>query len=147
MKVNKLTVLLFIVALSGGAVSSRPAQGQIASLAQKDAPTQAENDGFVQGGAGYFAAGLHFPGLQLPGRGTARFFSVGGSGYGVVGGRLLIGGAGHRLLTSGGGFGREGVSAGGNYGLFTVRLPLPPDLPALRLSASRLRRGKFGRRN
>lgn len=87
-KTNKLTILLFVVALSGGAVSSCPAQGQIASLDQKDAPAPAENDGFVQGGAGYFATGLHFPGLQLPGRGTARFFSVGGSGYGVVGGRL-----------------------------------------------------------
>lgn len=120
MKTNVLTVLLFIAALSLGAVSSRPAQGQSASLAKKSAPAQAENDGFVQGGAGYFAAGLHFPGLQLPGRGTARYFSLGGSGYGVVGGRLLIGGAGHRLLASGGGFERDGASADARYGLFTV---------------------------
>lgn len=123
-KTNVLTALLFIGALFMGAVPSRPAQGQSATLTQKDAPAQAENDAesysFIQGGAGYFATGLHFPGLQLPGRGTARFFSLGGSGYGVVGGHLLIGGAGHRLFASGGGFGQEGASAGGNYGLFTV---------------------------
>jgi|APHM01.1.fsa_nt_gi hypothetical protein len=123
-KTNALIALLCAVGFFTWAVSSRLAQSQSAALALKGAPAQtergAESGSFIQGGAGYFAAGLHFPGLQLPGRGTARLFSLGGSGYGVVGGRLLIGGAGHRFLGSGGGFGREGASAGGNYGLFTI---------------------------
>lgn len=117
---NVPAVLLFIAGLFAGAVSSRPAQGQSVTPARANTAAQAQNDSFIRGGAGYFAAGLHFTGLQLPGRGTARFFSVGGSGYGVVGGRLLVGGAGHRLFASGGGFGREGASADARYGLFTV---------------------------
>lgn len=96
------------------------ARGQnLASVRTGKAP-QAEGDRFIRGGFGYFTAGLHFADLQLPGRGTARFVSVGGSGYGTVGKRLLVGGAGHRLFASGGGFGRDGASASGNYGLFTV---------------------------
>lgn len=99
---------------------SHPARGQGTSAPRNVEHPQSENGGFVQGGAGYFAAGLHFAGLQLPGREAARFFSVGGSGYGIIGHRLLVGGAGHRLFVSGGGFEREGASAGANYGLFTV---------------------------
>lgn len=97
-----------------------PVRGQSAENAQTPKESSARETNLLQGGAGYFAAGLHFPGLQLPGRSAARLLSVGGSGYGIVGGRLLVGGAGHRLLASGGGFSRNGASAGGNYGLFTV---------------------------
>jgi hypothetical protein len=151
-KTNTITVLLFIAGLSVGAVLLGPARGQSTSLAQKDAslarkdlarrdlarrdlareyaPVQAGNDAggesFFQGGTGYFAAGLHVPTLQLPGRETARLFSVGGSGYGTFGRRLMVGGAGHRLFASGGGFGREGASASGNYGLFTLGYLLRP---------------------
>ncbi|MFB6279042.1 MAG: hypothetical protein ABEK75_06020 [Salinibacter sp.] len=123
-KTHVPTALLLIAGLFLGAVTSCPAQGQSAAPVRTGAAAQAKNDAesdsFIRGGAGYFAAGLHFADLQLPGRGTARFFSVGGSGYGTVGKRLLVGGAGHRLFASGGGFGRDGASADARYGLFTV---------------------------
>ncbi|MFB6249192.1 MAG: hypothetical protein ABEL97_11555 [Salinibacter sp.] len=124
-----LTALLFTAGLFLGAVPAHPAYGQSAAVLQRNPAAPAENDSFIRSGAGYFAAGSHFPGLQLPGRGTARFFSVGGSGYGVVGGHLLIGGAGHRLFASGGGFERGGASADARYGLFTVGYLFRPASP------------------
>jgi opacity protein-like surface antigen len=119
-KTNLPIILLFATGLFVTAASSCPAQDQDAALPGTNAAVQSGGNGFVQGGAGYFAAGLHFSDLQLPGRETARFVSVGGSGYGVLGRHLLLGGAGHRLVASGGGFEREDASASARYGLFTV---------------------------
>jgi hypothetical protein len=119
-KTNALAVLLLTAGLLAETVPSQPAQGQDAPLARTGAAAQAETNGVVQGGAGYFAAGVRFRGLQLPGRGAARLFSLGGSGYGAVGGGVLIGGAGYQLFASGGGFQRDGASTNAGYGLFTL---------------------------
>jgi hypothetical protein len=82
-----------------------------------------------EGGAGYFAIGTNVLGVDAlndrldafgyPTFGSA-FLSLGGGGYGVVGGRVLLGGEGHGLIRPSQSVGGRDVSVGGGYGLATI---------------------------
>mgnify|MGYP006291219691 CR=1 FL=1 len=81
------------------------------------------------GGAGFFAIGTNVAQLSAlndrldaagyPAVGT-RLLSLGGGGHRVVGGRFLIGGEGHGLITPSETFQDRNVSLSGGYGLATV---------------------------
>lgn len=82
-----------------------------------------------KGGAGYFAIGTNVIGIDAlndrldafgyPTFGSA-FLSLGGGGYGIVGGRVLLGGEGHGLIRPSQSVGGRDVSIGGGYGLATL---------------------------
>lgn len=81
------------------------------------------------GGAGFFAIGTNAVGidalndrLDAAGYPTfgAAFLSLGGGGYSVVGGRVLLGGEGHGLIRPAQTVGGRDVTVGGGYGLATL---------------------------
>ncbi len=84
---------------------------------------------YREGGAGYFAIGTNVLGIGAlndrlesvgyPTFGSA-FLSLGGGGYGIVGGRVLLGGEGHGLIRPSQSVGGRDVSVGGGYGLATL---------------------------
>ena len=82
-----------------------------------------------EGGAGYFAIGTNVLGVDAlndrlsafgyPTFGSA-FLSLGGGGYGLIGGRVLLGGEGHGLIRPSQSVRGRDVSVGGGYGLATI---------------------------
>jgi len=113
-----------------GVLSSSPAQAQDADANQdadveEEAPARAQKEG----GGGFFAIGVNSIDLgplnsRLSGAGYPTFpselFAIGGGGYGVVAGTLLLGGEGYGLIAPSRGFEGREVSVGGGYGLFTI---------------------------
>lgn len=114
--------LVGVLCLSLGVAPPIWAQETDDSPEDGGAPTQSE-------GAGYFAIGTNVTELgplndRLSGAGYPTFssemLSIGGGGYGVSAGRLLLGGEGYGLITSDAGYQGRTVSVGGGYGLFTL---------------------------
>lgn len=107
-----------------------PAEAQDAGASDTTATATSERMG-----GGFFAIGANATDLgplntRLSGAGYPSFpselFAIGGGGYGVVGGRLLLGGEGYGLIAPSRGFQGRSVSVGGGYGLFTVGYRLRP---------------------
>lgn len=95
----------------------------------QEAPDEGPPSAADEGGAGYFAIGTNVIGIDAlndrlesfgyPTFGSA-FLSLGGGGYGLVGGRFLLGGEGHGLIRPAQSVQGRTVSVGGGYGLFTL---------------------------
>jgi opacity protein-like surface antigen len=86
-------------------------------------------------GGGFFAIGVNGTDLgplnsRLRGAGYPTFptelFAIGGGGYGVVAGTILLGGEGYGLIAPSRGVQGRTVSVGGGYGLFTVGYQFRP---------------------
>jgi hypothetical protein len=112
-------------------VASVPTQAQETESEGTASPPQPTDPG----GGGFFAVGVHAADLtslndRLQQTGYTTFPSemvaVGGGGYGLVSGRMMLGGEGYGLLLPS----REGqgrtVSVEGGYGLFTLGYPFRP---------------------
>lgn len=92
----------------------------------EDEPDQTE---YREGGAGFFAIGTNVINIDAlndrlaafgyPTYGSS-FLSLGGGGYGVVGGRVLLGGEGYGLIRPAQSVQGRDVSVGGGYGLATL---------------------------
>lgn len=92
----------------------------------EDEPDQTE---YREEGAGFFAIGTNVISIDAlndrlaafgyPTYGSA-FLSLGGGGYGVVGGRVLLGGEGYGLIRPSQSVRGRDVSVGGGYGLATL---------------------------
>lgn len=112
--------------------------GALATVQAQDPDDQppTETEHAKPGGGGYFAIGTHLTNLgslneRLSEAGYPTFasemISIGGGGYGVAGGRLLLGGEGYGLLSANKGYQGRNVSVGGGYGLFTLGYLLRPE--------------------
>lgn len=103
------------------------APGQLATA--QETPDPDPSPAVDEGGAGFFAIGTNVIGIDAlndrlesfgyPTFGSA-FLSLGGGGYGLVGGRFVLGGEGHGLIRPAQSVGGREVTAGGGYGLATL---------------------------
>lgn len=121
-------LLLGILSLSVVAVS--PVQAQ-----ETDADDEAPPPTEEKYGGGFFALGVNGTDLgplntRLRSAGYPTFpselFAVGGGGYGVIAGRLLLGGEGYGLIGPSRGFQGREVNVGGGYGLLTIGYRFDP---------------------
>lgn len=116
--------VIVIVSIAVLAVGAPSAYAQTAPGDDESAPSERR-----EGGAGFFAIGTNVVGISAlndrlesfgyPTFGSA-FLSLGGGGYGLVGGRFLLGGEGHGVIRPAQSVQGRRVSVGGGYGLATL---------------------------
>ncbi len=100
--------------------------GSSPALAQQSPPNPQPSSHEYRGGeAGFFAIGTNVAQLnalndRLDASGYPTLLSLGGGGHRIVGGRFLIGGEGHGLITPSKTVQGRTVSLSGGYGLATV---------------------------
>lgn len=124
---------VFVGVLGLSVFAALPARAQ--EDPDDEPPSQSQK---VGGGGGFFGVGVNSLDLKPLNQRLSRtgyptfpseLFAIGGGGYGVVAGNLLLGGHGYGLIAPSRGFQGREVSVGGGYGLFTIGYQFQPATP------------------